>query len=304
MPTDAEWTELCEQCTWTWTTQNGVNGYQVTSKTNSNSIFLPAAGCRGDTRLSHAGSVSYYWSASLYLYRYPYYAQSLYSSDHRHLSYGNRCDGFSVRPVCPSSTNILIAIAQCENVDTIRCDAGQQITITAVPANEHRHFVRWSDGNTDNPRTISVTKDSTFTAEFAQDPAAVSVYEDCSKSGKTYDFRPVQAVDLGLPSGLKWASCNIGATTPEEYGYYYAWGETTTKADYSWETYKYANGAKNKLTKYCTDASYGDNGFADNKTTLDLEDDAAHVKWGGSWRMPTGQSCAHNAHGRGQRKTE
>ena len=49
----------------------------------------------------------------------------------------------------------------------------------------------------------------------------------------------------------------------------------------------YANGAYNKLTKYCTDANYGDNGFTDNKTTLDPEDDAAHVNWGGGWRMPT-----------------
>ena len=97
----------------------------------------------------------------------------------------------------------------------------------------------------------------------------------------------VQAVDLGLPSGLKWASCNIGATTPEDYGNYYAWGETTTKEAYSWATYKYANGDYDKLTKYCTDASYGNEGFTDNKTTLDPEDDAAHVNWGGNWRMPT-----------------
>ena len=74
---------------------------------------------------------------------------------------------------------------------------------------------------------------------WAQDPAAVSVYEDCGKNGKTYDFRPTTGtgnghtwVNLGLPSGLKWASCNVGATTPEGYGNYYAWGETETKTDY------------------------------------------------------------------------
>ena len=123
--------------------------------------------------------------------------------------------------------------------------------------------------------------------------STVSIYEDCSKNGKTEDIRPttgpenVQAVDLGLPSGIKWASCNIGAEKPEDYGNYYAWGEVSPKEDYSWATYKYANGASDKLTKYCNDASYGDNGFTDNKTTLDPEDDAAHVNWGGSWRMPT-----------------
>ena len=97
----------------------------------------------------------------------------------------------------------------------------------------------------------------------------------------------VQAVDLGLPSGLKWASCNIGATAPEDYGDYYAWGETAPKTDYSWATYKHANGAEDKLTKYCTNATYGNDGFTDNKTTLDPEDDAAHVNWGEDWRMPT-----------------
>ena len=100
----------------------------------------------------------------------------------------------------------------------------------------------------------------------------------------------VQAVDLGLPSGIRWASCNVGATTPEGYGYYFAWGETESKKDYSWETYKYANVGERyhyKFTKYCTDASSGDNGFIDNKTVLEPEDDAATANWGDVWRMPT-----------------
>ena len=94
----------------------------------------------------------------------------------------------------------------------------------------------------------------------------------------------VHAVDLGLPSGLKWACCNVGATTPEEYGGYYAWGETEGKGDYDWDTYKYCNGSHNSMTKYCTSSSYG---TVDNKTTLEPADDVATVKWGGSWRMPT-----------------
>ena len=100
----------------------------------------------------------------------------------------------------------------------------------------------------------------------------------------------VQAVDLGLPSGIRWASCNVGATTPEGYGDYYAWGETESKKDYSWTTYKYANVGERyhyKFTKYCTDASSGDNGFIDNKTVLEPEDDAATANWGDVWRMPT-----------------
>ena len=97
----------------------------------------------------------------------------------------------------------------------------------------------------------------------------------------------VQAVDLGLPSGLKWASCNVGATTPEGYGDFFAWGETATKEDFLWENYKHAKGDYDKLTKYCNHDRFGDNEFTDNKTVLEPEDDAAHVNWGGSWRMPT-----------------
>ena len=94
-------------------------------------------------------------------------------------------------------------------------------------------------------------------------------------------------VDLGLPSGLKWATCNVGASSPEDYGDYYAWGETETKSTYNWSTYKWCNGSSSTLTKYCTDSSRG---TVDDKTTLDLEDDVAHVKWGGDWRMPTRQN--------------
>ena len=107
-----------------------------------------------------------------------------------------------------------------------------------------------------------------------------SVYKSGTQDGHDY-------VDLGLPSGTLWATCNVGATKPEDSGNLYAWGETTTKVYYDWSTYKYANGDYKKLTKYCHDYHFGNNGFTDSKTTLDLSDDAAYVNWGGKWRMPT-----------------
>lgn len=94
-------------------------------------------------------------------------------------------------------------------------------------------------------------------------------------------------VDLGLPSGTKWATCNIGANSPIAYGDYFAWGETTTKEIYYYSTYKYCNGSYNTLTKYCYNADFGNNGFTDNLTTLQASDDAATANWGGGWRMPT-----------------
>ncbi len=94
-------------------------------------------------------------------------------------------------------------------------------------------------------------------------------------------------VDLGLPSGLLWATCNVGAVTPEDYGDYFAWGETQPKVTYDWSTYQYCNGSYNTLTKYCNNSDYGYNGFTDNLTTLLPEDDAATANWGSDWRMPT-----------------
>ena len=106
-----------------------------------------------------------------------------------------------------------------------------------------------------------------------------SLYKTGSEKG--YDY-----VDLGLPSGTKWATCNVGASSPEMFGDYYAWGEVTEKGVYTWATYEYGSGEKN-LTKYCNESSHGKNGFTDGRTTLELLDDAAYVNWGGKWRMPT-----------------
>ena len=106
-----------------------------------------------------------------------------------------------------------------------------------------------------------------------------------STSSSTGTTNGHEWVDLGL--SVKWATCNVGASKPEGYGDYYAWGETSTKSSYTWSTYKYCNGSYKTMTKYCNDREYGYNGFMDNKTTLDLNDDVARVKWGGNWRMPT-----------------
>ena len=81
-------------------------------------------------------------------------------------------------------------------------------------------------------------------------------------------------IDLGLPSGTKWACCNVDAKKPEEYGGYYAWGETTTKNEYSWDTYKFCNGSANT----CHDLG---------SNICGTQYDVAHVKWGGSWQLPT-----------------
>ena len=101
MPTDAEWTELTYNCTWSWTTQNGVMGYKVTSKSNGNSIFLPAAGFRSSSGLYYAGSYSFYWSSSLDTDSPDYVYNLVFGSSYVSWSGTTREYGQSVRPVCP-----------------------------------------------------------------------------------------------------------------------------------------------------------------------------------------------------------
>ena len=93
----------------------------------------------------------------------------------------------------------------------------------------------------------------------------------------------IEFIDLGLPSGIKWAKCNVGAETETDYGYHFQWGDIVDKSnsDCSWESYKYCSDSYNILTKY---TPYGNN--PDNKITLDNEDDAATQIMGGNWRIP------------------
>ena len=118
-----------------------------------------------------------------------------------------------------------------------------------------------------------------FTACEKGEPSDKS---DSNKSSGKSDANVHEYVDLGL--SVKWATCNVGADSPEDYGDYFAWGETQPKSYYDLSTYKWCEGSNDTITKYCNDSNYG---TVDNKTILELSDDAANANWGGSWRMPT-----------------
>ena len=154
---------------------------------------------------------------------------------------------------------------------TFAFEEGSAATVVATPAEGYAFSGWYVNGN-------AVSTDAEYTFTVSGDVALVAKFE------QTVNYNGHKYVDLGLPSGLKWATCNVGASSPEEYGGYYAWGETEGKSKYDWSTYKWCNGSATSMTKYCTSSSYG---TVDNKTVLDPEDDVAHVKWGGSWRMPT-----------------
>ena len=167
---------------------------------------------------------------------------------------------------------------------------GEYITLvaTVTPSNADNKSVAWSSSS-DAVATVDaegkVTAVSKGTATIkAEAKDGSGKYASCSV---TVTPCPSGAVDLGL--SVYWGTTNIGASNPEDYGDYYAWGETEPKESYSWSTYKFGISSsgpfsKGTFSKYNTISSYG---TIDNKTVLEPEDDVAHVKLGGKWRMPT-----------------
>ena len=284
MPTMAEQDELCKNCTWTWTTQNGVNGYRVSSKKNGNSIFLPAAGYRYGTTLKVAGSEGYCWSSTLcscYLgYDLDFFPDNV-------IGYIiARFFGLSVRPVYGEFVEVSsISLDKT----SAHLNVGKSLTLNAKiqPSNATAKEIYWSSSDPDiasvsgsgvvTANAIGTAMITAYASNGMSASCTVTVQEPTTGIENGYEW-----VNLGL--SVKWASYNVGATKPEEYGNYYAWGETSPKSDYSWSTYKWCNGSYTSLTKYNTKT---DSGTVDNKTQLELSDDAARANWGGKWRMPT-----------------
>ena len=169
---------------------------------------------------------------------------------------------------------------------------GDRVDVEAVPAQGY-YFIKWDDGAVSNPRTVTVSGNRTLYALFSNRSDDPNPYNPAEGGGDDPTPTPTPVpegfVDLGLPSGLLWATCNLGATTPEGYGDHYAWGETTTKSTYNWSTYTYCNGSYDALTKYCTNSYYGDNGITDDLTTLEAMDDAATQVLGNGARIPTSE---------------
>ena len=274
MPTNAEQDELRNNCTWTWKTLNGVNGYEVTGP-NGNSIFLPAAGYRNGTEVSYRGNYGNYWSGSLYS-NYSNYAYNLYFLDSNYYwDYSNRYYGQSVRPVCDTGTetptvNYTVTVStfdangtvSIEGIDdtSITLTENETVTVTATPANGYK-FVGWYVEGTDTP----ISTDAVYTFTVSANVALVAKFE-AEESGDSGSLNGHDYVDLGL--SVKWATCNVGASSPEEYGGYYAWGEIEEKESYT-----------------------EDNCFTYGKYFGDIsgtpEYDVACAKWGGAWRMPT-----------------
>lgn len=175
-------------------------------------------------------------------------------------------------------------------VITVTTDGSYKVTTSDawLTINETGNtFTVSASENTSEERTAIITVALTNLVDGENLTRSITVTQAKNNFiGLCPDSNHPHIIDLGL--SVKWACCNVGASSPIDYGGYYAWGETEKKTTYDWSTYKWCNGTMTSMTKYCGSSSYG---TVDNKTELELSDDAAHVKWGDSWRMPTLKEC-------------
>ena len=277
MPTKDEMQELIDNCDWEWTKQNNVKGYKVTG-VNGNSIFIPETGLWEESTFYSGSCVSScYWSSSV----------SGGNSDAYYLSFSNsslgvndkyRYLGYSIRPIIEVMEKPAVLVSVENYTDLIAIIKTYVSSSAAITERGFYYGTNPEPAETDNKvvsenevgyignALINLTPNTTYYIKsYATNSEGTSYSEVVSFT--TLEKIEYEYVDLGLPSGLKWATHNIGATSPSEYGNYYAWGEVVTKETYTQE---------NSLTY--------DKPMDDISGT---EYDAATINWGGDWRMPT-----------------
>jgi len=173
-----------------------------------------------------------------------------------------------------------------DNIDVANGTSSVRLNCTTTLTSEAKEFYFVLPvGTLANGFTMNIYSGADVIYTKSTTSTALEVQLNMVKTMATLNVGP-EYVDLGLPSGLLWATSNVGTFIPEGYGDYFAWGETTPKdTTYNWQTYQHGMGGG--LTKYCSNSHDGYHGFTDNLTTLLPEDDAATANWGNGWRMPT-----------------
>ena len=175
---------------------------------------------------------------------------------------------------CSNNKLTSLDVSALPELDMLYCQGNSLYTLD-VSKNSHLHHLNCLN----NPMDTLFMSYYQELGMLQYPEGTVIKYVDAPAVEPEVELTPV---DLGL--SVKWANLNLGSKSPEAYGDYYAWGETETKTEYNWSTYKWANGSINSLTKYNTESDYG---VVDNNSTLEAEDDVASVRLGDLWRMPT-----------------
>lgn len=271
MPTKAEMEELINKCTRTAVTRNGISGMEFTGP-NGNSIFLPNGGSRTGTTIESQGINSFYWTGTGDSFSYgstneAYYMVNGVMRDHY-------CtNGYSVRPVSDfvtigetfisgiSGTGASVSSGITSNEGLAIIEKGFCYSYLKTPTTDDSKIVSVAGGNVIEANLSGLVPNSKY---------YVRAYAINSKGGTVYGARlefvtkdefPVgKAVDLGL--SVKWADMNVGASKPEDYGGHYYWGDTNMWSDYY-------------------------NRVDTPEDISGTQYDIAHVKWGGSWHLPT-----------------
>lgn len=173
---------------------------------------------------------------------------------------------------------------------TLSMTVGDQKTLTAtvLPSNATNKNVTWS---VDKPDVVRLVNNVVYAVSSGEAVITCSASDgsDVKSTCKVVVDAKHEYVNLGLPGGVLWATCNIGADKPEDTGKFFAWGETigytlSESHTFNWLNYTLCNGTSTTMKRYCTNPNYG---MCDNISTLNAKDDAATVNWGSVWRMPT-----------------
>ena len=305
MPTQWEMQELIDNCTWTWTQQNGVNGYNVTG-TNGKSIFLPAAGYYdfgGGVSISAQGS---YWTSTPTTTEENQKANNLvFVNFARGVGDNYRNCGRPIRPVYGgeyAQAEVTTAEVTSRTDNSAVCggnvteDNGRTVTEKGVcwstSENPTINDNKMACGQGEGAYTVTLTGLTSATVyyvrAYAINEVGITSYgsqvrfntTEIGNNGYVYDFSNMgsHAVDLGLPSGVMWSDCNIGAEWAVEqnvwpnniYGNYFMRASRTSSTSFGKEYYP-------EYAKEC-DFNYSGNATYDAATNL----------WGGKWRTPTG----------------
>ena len=280
MPNLEQMKELNNNCISEWITENGVYGRRFIGS-NGASIFLPAAGLRGGTALAGAGSYGIYWSSVLYELDTSNAWYFYLRSEGAGTSYDDRSYGPSVRPVKSDAAPVYPDLWLSQT--RISIDKGNSTTVEITSGCGEYEYNLSNDGivsvsfsgstvtiNALRAGQTTVTIVDTKSGQTATIDVTVTGGGDIPSYTSCPDNHHPHLIDLGLPSGTKWACCNVGAQKPEDYGGYYAWGETTEKSNYTIDNYLGGNGMSYYIGKDISGTQY----------------DVATAKWSYPWIMP------------------
>ena len=280
IPTKEEIKELVDSCLWEWLETDSVSGYKVIGP-NGNYIFLPFGAYKSSYNYIFNNTLALYLSSSLDL-----------DEMGRSFSLGFDRTGYEIKPYSRYFGELIRPVHSSEvpmNVNVINHFSLREQSIVMTIGTEHKLLFNMDSSVIVMP-IITYSDDDCADCEYDDSliiikaiiPGTFTVTANLGAFTSSCNVTIVEpkvvseGVDLGL--SVKWATCNLGAETPYQNGYYYTWGDTELRNNFTWINYKWFNSLSWSYSKYSE---------SDSKTVLDEEDDAAKQLWGGEWRIPT-----------------